>query len=127
MKTDWSQQHPHTLGRLAELHPPAASFKQPSSLTAERRRHLNQRAAQVSGRAVPPESGLLPRDFKKNEEPVYVTLGETVPTPPLSALVYHRDGEVSEAHMAGEEEEKEEEEGKMRWRKTDRVGEQTGY
>lgn len=50
-----------------------------------------------------------------------------MPTPPLSALVYHRDGEVSEAHMAGEEEEKEEEEGKMRWRKTDRVGEQTGY
>lgn len=42
-----------------------------------------------------------------------------MPTPPLSALLYHRDGEMSEAHMAREQEEKEEEEeeGKMRWRK----------
>ena len=66
-----------------------------------------------------PESGLLQRerDFK-NEEPVYGTLGKTMPTPPLSALLYHRDGEMSEAHMAREQEEKEEEEeGKMRWRK----------
>ena len=52
MKTDWSQQHPTHLAGWQSC-PPAASFKQPSSPTEERRRHLNQRAAQVPGRAGP--------------------------------------------------------------------------
>lgn len=61
MKTDWSQQHPHTwqAGRAA----PCCLFKQPLSPTAECRRHFNQWTAQVPGQAVP-ESGLLWRDFK---------------------------------------------------------------
>lgn len=61
MKTDWSQQRPHTwqAGRAA----PCCLFQTAPSLTAECRRHLNQWTAQVPLRAVP-ESGSLWRDFK---------------------------------------------------------------
>lgn len=46
---------------------------------------------------------------------------------PLSALSSITDERMSEAHMAREEEEEGKKSVSMRQRKTDRVGEQTGY
>lgn len=51
-------------------------------------------------------------------------------TPPVSAFSSVRDGGMSEAHMAGDEEEERKRENEwvsIRQRKVNRVGEQTGY